>query len=137
MLDGEWEFYYQGFLTKNQFDTLASKHYRNVPIASWHEELYDGKPISSQSYASYRLTVLLPSDCPKKLALRSYEQSSAFVVFVNGERMGGLGEIAKSADDAIAQTGTFLEDFSLDNSQKDTLEIIIHISNFDNDLFNL
>ncbi|TAE71643.1 MAG: hypothetical protein EAZ85_10545 [Bacteroidetes bacterium] len=129
-LDGEWEFHYQGFLNNIELNNKTKKSYRNVPSNSWNDELWEGEKITAFGFATYRLKVLLPIKFPFKLAIRSYEQSSAYILYIDGQKVMEQGKLGKNSIDTQAGTGSHLENFVLTNANNE-IEIIIHISNFE------
>lgn len=61
-LNGEWEFYWRELLEPEDFQHYDVKpHYVYVPNL-WAAYEIEGQQLSSQGYATYRLTFLLPDE---------------------------------------------------------------------------
>lgn len=127
-LDGEWQFFYHDFLSAAQLDSLSSPVYLKVPSASWQEiGTWQEQKINGHGYATYYLKVLLPTNSPSMLSIKTLDQSSAFKVLVNTKEVISLGRIGKSAEQMFPNPGTAIGHFE---PHDDTLNIVIHISNF-------
>ncbi len=126
-LDGEWQFYYNNFLTIKQLDSLPNPTYLKVPSASWEQiGTWEGQAITGHGFASYRLRILLPPNS-SILALKTLDQSSAWELSINGEKPIKFGKIGKTAQEVQAYPSSSLVYFQTKN---DTLDILVHISNF-------
>ena len=86
----------------------------------------EGQQLSSQGYASYALTVLLPAH-QKQLALEIPPVYSAYKLYVNGKAVALNGTTGTSAQRASPQWTT--EHVLLDKGT-DTLQMILQIANF-------
>ena len=143
-LDGEWEFYWGEFL-EPRLDTPANSQVKTkesnpntagtrrpqlselitVP-GNWNSYLNNGKPVGSDGYATYRLRVLLPkSNTP--LAFKILNASTAYTMYVNGEKLASNGVVGKVKESIIPQSLSIIS--SMQNP-KEELEILFHVSNF-------
>lgn len=85
-LTGEWEFYWDLFISSAEARTLGEKRtYRLVPLP-WSESRSAYPAYPAFGKASYRLRILLPAQHPT-LLLRIPETFTAFNVFINDQRM--------------------------------------------------
>ena len=91
-LDGEWEFYWEKLYSLEEINSIfLNKTYLQLPN-TWNNTVIDGKPLSGNGFATYRLKILLPENSPA-LAIRSQQQATAFKIFVNGSETLGSGEV--------------------------------------------
>jgi len=125
-LDGNWEFYWQKFLFSADFDTLAKKHFLEVP-SRWRGADWNGEELTGAGYATYRLRVLLKSKAYDKLALRITGASNAYTLFINDKLVGKNGETGTSIETSKPQYRSQIYDFEVNT---DTLSIVFHVSNF-------
>ncbi|HAI76491.1 MAG TPA: hypothetical protein DCM08_09595, partial [Microscillaceae bacterium] len=127
-LDGRWEFYYEAFLSDSALQNIApaNRNYLEVPAASWDIQPYRGKKIDGFGYATYRLRVWLPANCPP-LALKTIDQSTAYQLFIDKQLIARIGTLGKTKETHIgsAQTGIF----TFQPTAKE-ISIRVHISNF-------
>lgn len=124
-LDGEWEFYPNEFVDLNGFNKVVTskKKYISVP-GIWNENLG-----SRFGFATYRLTVLLPSIQDARFVFKLAEMGTAYVMFVNGKKIASNGVIGKSKEQSIPQ---FLPLVSNEIELKSKIEIVCYISNYHN-----
>ena len=127
-LSGEWEFYWQQQLTPQDFASKAASQktsFIEVP-GYWKGYELDGKKLPGYGYATYRLIVLLNKQ-QESLALKTVEISNAHNIYVNGQKVGSLGQAGKNRETTIPQQFPQIVDFELKTNQ---MELIIQVSNF-------
>ncbi|MBP7281960.1 MAG: 7TM-DISM domain-containing protein, partial [Leptospiraceae bacterium] len=132
-LDGEWEFYWNEFLYSGLQPTVQpvgdplSRTPNYIPVpGNWNQFADNGKPVGSNGYATYRLRILLPK-LNTSLAFKILNASTAYTMYVNGEKFASNGSVGKDKDTSIPQSLSVIS--SIHNS-KEELEIIFHVSNF-------
>ncbi len=125
-LDADWHFYYNAFLSASQMDTVDTPQYFPVPTASWTDYTWNGDAIPGTGYATYRLKVILAKKY-RLLSISTLDQSTAYRIFVNNELVGESGKIGKYRESMLPDPSTHIFLFS---PSSDTLDIVIHISNF-------
>ena len=127
-LDGEWVVYWNQFIHPNQGSEITrgpKTNYFQIP-GLWNKVKINETKLSGQGYASFRLKVLLnPSN--KNFGLEITETRSAMVVFINGQQIARAGKPGMDKDSNIPGVSPHVVRFT---SQEDTLDIILHISNF-------
>lgn len=123
-LHGEWQFYWRHLIKPGDTNTSTST-YVNFP-SLWKDNKINGQQLSSDGYASYTLTILLPSKRPR-LALEIPDTYSSYSLFVNGDLMAQNGHPDTSA--ATATPFWTTEDVAV-NSKADTLHLILQVANF-------
>jgi len=137
-LNGEWEFYWEEFLSHDDFQKTKNSDvpihqklsYIQVPgVWNGHlvKETNTNKEISLNGvgYSTYRLRVL--TNDVHKLTMKLLSYSNPYRLYINGELLGGAGEVGKNAADSIPIISSRL--FSLPNSSTE-IEILLHVSNF-------
>jgi signal transduction histidine kinase len=86
----------------------------------------NGHPLSSDGYASYELTILLPKQRPR-LALEVPDVYASYNLYVNGELMAQNGHPDSSA--VTARPFWTTQDIAL-TTKADTLHLILQVANF-------
>ena len=127
-LSGEYEFYWNQHLTPSDFSRtpLPEKTgFIHVP-GYWKDDTFDGKTFPGQGYVTYRLNIQL-NEQKKSLALRSLEISTAYNIFVNGQKVGALGVPGNSLETTIARQFPQIINFELNSNR---MELIFQVSNF-------
>ena len=127
-LNGEWEFYWNKLISPGE--SLASAEnldpvYFQVP-GNWNGIRISGQELPKFGYASFRVTVLL-NRTYKNFGMYVADIRSALAVYVNGKKITTAGEPGISKKSSIPRIYPHVADFA---SEEDTLEIILHISNF-------
>ncbi|MBF0395662.1 MAG: response regulator [Desulfobacterales bacterium] len=124
-LNGEWEFYWEQLL---DFKNLPQKAgFINIP-SIWNGYSVNGKKLSGDGYASYRLTILLNSNAKKQiLAFKLLTFKTAGELYVNGKKITSQGTVGKTADTMIPAYKPHVAELV---SETDKLELILHISNY-------
>jgi PAS domain S-box-containing protein len=92
----------------------------------WNGYLLNGKKLSGDGYATYRLKVLM-KDQKGNLAFGPLDISSAFTVYANGEKVSFAGISGKNFETTIPNFFTRVSEFASDTNQ---IEIILQISNY-------
>lgn len=120
-LNGFWEFYpnttYSDF--KNNYQNNFS--FCRVP-GSWNEALK-----SNTGYALYRLNIVLNSKQTHRLGLWLRPVSNAGNVYIDGEKMTGIGTFSTNINNANPEYKSLLIGFF---AKSDTIELAIEISNY-------
>jgi PAS domain S-box-containing protein len=120
-LDGEWKFYWKQFI--DPADPDADSSFVSVP-GKWNDlETADGKA-GGRGYASYRLRVLAGKTPP--LALRVLHFDTNYRLYVNGLLLRTEGRPAETEEQARPDRRPLV----LDLPQAESLDIVIHVSNF-------
>jgi len=124
-LDGTWEFYWNNFLTHDDFKTeplTVKKEFLTIP-GNWTQI----EDYPSHGYGTLRLKVT-GLERGESYALYIPEMLTSFRFFINGEEVFKNGITGKSKEDYQAQFKPGTVSFETDNG---TIEIICHISNYD------
>ncbi|MBF0119592.1 MAG: response regulator [Desulfobacterales bacterium] len=126
-LKGEWEFYFGKLLLSEDFlnSTIKPTYFIKVP-GLWNGYNFEGKKLSGDGYATYRLTVL-KDDKEKILALDVPDMATAVSVYVNGKKISEEGIVGTSLNKTTPEYKPNVAEFI---SKENFIEIIIHISNF-------
>ncbi len=123
-LGGEWKWYWQQLLDpKNPVGESETIDFPKL----FNNSTWRGKPVSSQGYATYELTVLLPHQRPP-LALFIPDSYSAYRISVNGQVVMSSGQPGTSEESTIpywSPQAQVLPDFP-----GDSLRILLEVANF-------
>ena len=119
-LKGEFAFAWQKIASPAQMKEV--KEYINLPD-EWNKYGY-----SPQGYATYSLTILLPSKRPK-LALTLPNVATAYRLWFNNTEVYQLGRFATNADSSLAKYQKAIIAVNSHLLRSDTLQITIQISN--------
>lgn len=126
-LDGEWEFYWNQLLSAEELRRGTAP-----PDYFWFPELWNngktanGQEISSQGYATYRLRVLLPDSLPP-ISLGINHFYSSYALYADGELVAQNGVVGTTKETSVPH---WLPLNLRILPKSDTLELILHISNF-------
>ncbi|NIV97995.1 diguanylate cyclase, partial [Candidatus Saccharibacteria bacterium] len=127
-LSGEWEFYWQQHLVPQDFSAKTAGRetgFIEVP-GYWKGYELDGKKLPGYGYVTYRLNIVLNKQ-HEPMALRTVEIANAYTIFVNGQRVGSLGQAGKNRETTVPQQYPQILDFAPKTNQ---MELILHVSNF-------
>ena len=127
-LVGEYEFYWMQHLTPEDFSKTTpgeKAEFIKVP-GYWAGHQLGAKELPGQGYVTYRLTVILNKQ-KESLALRTVEISNAYIIFVNGQKVGSLGIPGNSFETTVPRQFPQIFDIAHRTNQ---MEIIIQVSNF-------
>lgn len=123
-LSGEWQFYWNRLLTpKDQPDTQAL--YTSYPNL-WKNILVNGKPLPSQGYGTYELTLLLPANRPV-LGMEIPDVYSSYNLYVNDSILASNGLPGKTAITAFPFWNTKTIRLFPD---RDTIHLLLQIANY-------
>ena len=92
-LDGQWEFYWQKFLSPHDFEApnrLPEKYLVKVP-GKWNDSENKNTSVAHLGYATYRLRVLLPKTLGTKLGMKIAWLNTSARMFVNDRQILQLG----------------------------------------------
>ncbi|OZM56983.1 hypothetical protein CIB95_09440 [Lottiidibacillus patelloidae] len=122
-LYGEWSFYWKQHVNPNTINShIDSANYIEVPSQWSAQEMHESK-----GYATYQLIVeSIPQST--RYGLKIYNIPSSFEVYINGNKVGGNGEVGRNKYDEKPAYGPKYFFFQLDSY--DSAEIVIHTSNF-------
>lgn len=128
-LNGEWEFYWNKMLHPHDFEAKIIKpdYYGKVP-SYWTDYPQDSIRTEKFGYATYRLTILLPTKPNKALGIDLPVFDSSYDIYIDGKYLGGNGVPGRSAIETVPE---YRRNFYRLVPQSDSLTIIINVSNFD------
>lgn len=122
-LNGEWVFYWDQLLQPG--DPGREPAFVSFP-SLWKKNKINGHSLSSQGYATYKLTVLLPQKRPS-LALEMPDVYTTYALYANGKLIAQNGQPGKNASEARpfwSTTTVYLQQPS------DTLYLVLQVANF-------
>ncbi len=125
-LSGNWEFYWNKLLSPSDFPLSNKPEFLPFPEI-WNNLNSKHGELSNFGYASYRLTILLPNECPL-LALQFPDVYSSSKLWIDDKLFMVAGETGKSKEKStpywLPQTKSFKP-----NGNK--IVLVLQISNFD------
>ena len=127
-LTGDFEFYWKQLLNPQDFfqnESSLKADYIAVP-RTWNGFEYQGKAISGDGYATYRLTVHMNGDCTG-LGLKLLEMSTSFNLFMNGQKLCSAGVVGQTAESVKPGYHPEIVGFQ---ANKNVLDILVQVSNF-------
>ncbi|PJZ76965.1 sensor histidine kinase [Leptospira neocaledonica] len=128
-LDGEWEFYWEEWISPNDFSDpkfKSKKKFVTVPSV-WKESFSKDPEAVGHGYATYRLKVKLGKR-KQALALKIPDQGTAYILYANGKKIASVGSLGKSESESKAK-------YELKISlvpDSENLELVFYVSNFQN-----
>lgn len=134
-LAGEWEFYWEELLDPADFhgpDRPRPAALLSVP-GGWNAFVTEAGRIGAVGYATYRLQIHLPDDIPDdgfshpQLALHIPWTFTAYRLWINGNPVASNGAVGRSRDEMVPEFLPVTVPFEAD---MDTIELIVHVSNF-------
>ncbi|HXB93754.1 MAG TPA: ATP-binding protein [Puia sp.] len=124
-INGEWGFFWNRLLDP---DSIASARPDYVPFPQlWNDLRLHGQPISPQGYATYTLTILLPSKRPR-LGMEIPDTYCSLKLYVNGVVQAQNGVPATTR--AAATPFWVTRNIALPPGERDTLVLVLQIANF-------
>lgn len=128
-LDGEWEFYWEEWISPTDFSDpkfKSKKKFVTVPSV-WKESFSKDPDAIGHGYATYRLKVKL-GERKKALALKIPDLGTSYILYANGKKIASVGSIGRSKSESKAK-------YELKISlipDSENLELVFHVSNFQN-----
>lgn len=129
-LDGEWDFYYQKFLSSADFGTSNSQIEKGIVSIPgfWNEIKYEGKEYDAKSYGTFRMLLTLPNHLiNQKLSFYVPHSFTTYRMFLNGSMISENGIVGTNEEDTKEY---WLPKIVFFTPNAKTMEIIIHVANF-------
>lgn len=129
-MNGDWEFYFSTFIygTPGEItDTLHPDCYGKVP-GYWNEYTVDGIRLPRFGYGTYRTIILLPSGYRDRMGFDMPVFDTSYEIAINGVTMARNGTPARSRDESIPAYEPLFFSYT---PQKDTLELLVRVSNYE------
>ncbi len=125
-LDGDWEFYWNQFLSPEEVKNYEGKVSYRQFSKLWQNDSLDGQLITPQGYATQRLRVIVSSITPE-LSISIPQLYCSYLLFVNGEFLTSNGQVGTTKETSHPHWQPHTKDLRI---TKDTLDIVLQISNF-------
>ena len=129
-MNGGWEFYFSTFIYGTPGEISDSLHpdcYGRVP-GYWNEYAVDGKKLPRFGFGTYRALILLPSGYRDRMGFDMPVFDTSYEIAVNGVTMARNGTPARSRAESIPAYEPLFFSYTPD---KDTLELLIRVSNYE------
>ncbi len=126
-LSGNWDFYWNRFLTYQDLINDAPRPDLNAKVPEvWNNYRIQGKPLPGFGYATYRLKVInVPRGMP--LALRIPTFSTAYRLFINDRLVAANGKVGRNGKQSAPQYRPTVVEFTPVATR---FELIIQVANF-------
>lgn len=129
LLDGEWLFYQDQFISPNEEGAVPSG-YIMVP-GLWNsfqnQDEHNDENMGPYGYGTYKLKVLLPTSPDQSMAIKVPDMSSSYRLYIDGELVSSNGSAAISMEEEMAQWKPLVKTIG---TRSDYMEIVVHVSNF-------
>lgn len=125
-LDGQWEFYWNKLLKYKNIQKEKPNTYVKVP-STWNEYSLNGKNLSGEGYATYKLHIKTELPVGTMLGFRIYTFSSAYNLYINEKLIASNGKVATAKATEVGEYRPQVVIFSVPANEFD---IIIQVSNF-------
>jgi signal transduction histidine kinase len=126
-LDGEWEFYWEEFLSLEEMDRHQQDKisYIKVP-SSWSDSRNNlNTTYDNHGFATYRLKVLTGGK--EKLNLNLPTIFTSYELFINSKKILSMGKIGKSKESMLPIRKVATIEIPIEEKE---INIILHIANF-------
>ncbi|UUZ93103.1 hypothetical protein LJK87_49260 [Paenibacillus sp. P25] len=127
-LSGEWSFYWNRLLPPEAFtlpDPPRPSLYAPVP-ASWNGLMVDGKPISGEGYATYRIKLALPK-LDKPLAIRIPTINTSYKLWMNGTVIASAGTVGVTPKESEPQ---YAPQLAFLHARGTEVDLVLQVSNY-------
>jgi signal transduction histidine kinase len=124
-LQGEWQVEYGQLLTAEEMQAIDSPVYAKIPH-TWTGMEFRGEKLPSTGFATYYTKIIIEKNY-NEFSINGKVQSTNYKLFINGEEIGEVGRLGPSSETAEPDYRNKIFEIPTD---KDTLEIIMQISNF-------
>ena len=124
-LDGEYEFYWERYLSRRELLTEQPTHFATVP-GPWNGHETGAGPAPAEGYATYRLNILIGPDTGP-LALKIKDFGTAGKLYINGELALQMGHPGTGPRTTMGYYKPAVVDFTT-GSQR--IELVFHIANY-------
>lgn len=127
-LNGKWKFYWNTFIPPSEINNLNDYNQQTYLIVPdcWNRYKVNNIEIPIYGYGTYYLRLLLPED-KEGLAIKVHDIAAAYRLYINNNLIGQKGIPGKSREET---KWLFSPDHYRVESNNNTLDIILHVSNF-------
>ena len=131
-LDGEWEFFPNQFIstTLDQSQLMEKAEFISVP-GKWNDSFMENEKASPYGYGTYRLKIILPDNEEQLYGIRIKDATTAANVYIDGLLVAESGHPGETATDSKGDIGPF---FTLFSPNSNEVELMMHVSNFEDPL---
>ncbi len=131
-LKGEWEFYWNKTLSYNDFENkvYTPDAYITVP-GTWSKIKVDNKIIPDTGFATYRLVIFVDTNNTDRFMLKIGEIITAYKAYWNNEIIEEIGKYSENSVNSTPAVSVILKSVNFD---KEKIQLIIHISNYEHRL---
>lgn len=127
-LNGQWEFYFDKLVTKQELDA-GSVHpdlITNIP-STWNTYEIDHRALPREGYGTYRLNVVSNMKTGDILALSLQGLPSAFTLYIDDKAVASSGHVSTYAE---GESASFDPQTAIFSIPAPVFDIVIQVSNF-------
>ncbi len=129
-LNGVWDFYPGELLMPNDTGELASSSKGPITVpGDWSSAFTNDEETSTFGYGTYHLQLILPESSNGIYGLRMPNIHTSSNIYINGELVGSSGHLDVTAENYVPERKPFQFTFT---SKTQTVDLVIHIANYDN-----
>ncbi|MDF3001220.1 MAG: diguanylate cyclase protein [Bacillota bacterium] len=126
-LEGEWQFYFNQFLTHEDFARGSFIQPVMIEIPSTKKSMAESKPFAqNEYYGTLRLIVKLP-DHTSTYGLKTDIVLTSYQLYIDGNLFGEVGKVGKNRESSRPFYNTLTSYFNPENNE---VELIYHTSDF-------
>lgn len=125
-LIGDWEVCWGQFVDPATA-TCPGRGWQPFPVPRLWSDAGVSTPIGGDGIATYRAVLTLPSDDGAR-SLRAGSPMTAYRLWINGERVGGVGTVGKTGETTVSRLANRTYRMPEDASR---VELLVHVANFD------
>ncbi|MFZ4057049.1 MAG: ATP-binding protein [Ferruginibacter sp.] len=123
-LNGEWAFYWKQLIQPGNIPASSTGF---IPFPSiWNDQTINGQVLSAEGFASYKATLILPTNHPK-LSITMPDVYCAHRLYCNDSLIAQNGTVDSIAKNYIPQ---WLPQTVLLPVEKDTITLVLQIANY-------
>jgi diguanylate cyclase (GGDEF)-like protein len=101
ILDGDWEFYNNEFLTPNEISKIEADSYESN-IGDFTKVIINGNNIEESGYGTYHIMISRPNQV-ENLGLKLGDICADYTMYINGEIVAKSGNIALSLEETVGE----------------------------------
>lgn len=125
-LDGDWEFYPEMFVNKEEELVNKESTFIHVP-SNWNNQINLNEEERAYGYGSYRLRILVDPEDEATYSILVPSVRSASELYVNGKLLANSGKVGENQQSYVAENLPYSVYFTDDDG---IIDIVIHVANF-------
>lgn len=125
LVAGNWEFYWNELFTPEELKNIVPKNENYIKVnGDWNGYNLNGKSVGYNGFATYKLLILAPAG---SYTMQFHQVLSAYKVWINNDLISTVGTVG--TDKASSKPKLEINEINF-TTPKDTIEVVIQVSNF-------